>query len=146
MPQPAGQQAGVQNPTATSGTMPPAMQIPQAIRNYGDYYAASAMDPHKGNYGGVMQDFAAVVAGGSQYNPQTLFARVTAASSHDVPMALAVHCKDMADANDTGRIQLVHRVTAYPLTVVGNPQPWDGNSFGYWSWIRNYLSLANPNP
>lgn len=40
-----------------------------------------------------------------------------------------MHCK-AAGANDVGFIQVSHCLSTYPITVVRQPQPWDGNTYG----------------
>lgn len=102
---------------------------PPALRNYTALYQHHDLDRYQNDYGEIMIDYAAMTAGQSRYGPAILFNRLTAASGHNVPTAMIQLNRDVANPQDHGVIQVYHRVTRYPTTIVGEASPWDGKVY-----------------
>ena len=132
---PAGGAAGGAPPGPPPGGAagpgaPAAGAVPNAaIRTYQEYFSDDTKDPHHGDYTAVSTDFAAVTAGNNRHSAENLGQRATAFSSHLVPIAIASLLRQPGIANDPGRVQVFLRPTTYPTTVVGDAQPWDGNTY-----------------
>ena len=169
-PGPQGQQIPPQQPqqppVGLPGPPPPGAGVPPQLppvqplmgqhlplmpSTYFQFFSVMANDPHSGDYGYNQGDFE-VIAAGSRFTSATLAARVAAASCNDVPMAMLGHIRNTQLPDDIGHLMVFHRITTYPITTVGPPQPWDGNTYALYGDVMNQhyavvpFQPANLNP
>ena len=117
-------------PPAQNPAVPIPLPPPLVIRTYQDYYTNATADPQQGNYAQIMSDFDAPTQGNARYAPNVLLERVTQASLQNYPMAfISLRRTHNAQGNDPGRLTVCHRISRYPITLQGDPEPWDGNNY-----------------
>lgn len=150
-PEVGGGPAGQQQPPPHQqppipGHLPPPYPPAPVIRTYQEFFSTASKDPHAQDYTDVSLDFLAPVQGASRHGPAALGARVVAASQHDIPMAMVRHCRDAANAEDIGVIQVFIRVSEYPQTILGPAQPWDGHTYALVGDIVNGQFTIVPFP
>lgn len=119
MPPPPQQQAPGAIPMA-----PP----PLLVRSYAEYYADSSKDPYAQQYTGICNEFNVPTVGNALHSAPTLARRMRQAAIQDHPISVAILCR-VANSPDEGRIQVFHRMTAFPAMPGAPATAWDNVSF-----------------